>query len=208
MLPGPDLVKACPACGRLIRQKTLMSGNTFGALTWTDGYQVAPMLPSYPSMVKCNCGNFFWLEDVESVGEIPFSARDVPEEWEAAPEATKLSLNEYREALSMGVGTSPEKERYLRVKLWWKINDKRRQNPLEVPPEYQSLFRENLERLLEILSAESPGQKIMNAEILRELGRFEESIELLKTITENEFAEYIKSLAEKEDKFVHRFESD
>ena len=48
MLPGPDMYKHCSSCHQLIIEETLMSGNTFGAIYWSDGKREAPMLPKTP----------------------------------------------------------------------------------------------------------------------------------------------------------------
>lgn len=59
MLPGPPQVVACPHCNALAQYMTLLSGNTLGATTSTDGGQVAPMLPETPPVVRCGeCGRF------------------------------------------------------------------------------------------------------------------------------------------------------
>lgn len=64
MRPGPDLVVACPRCGRRARARTLLSGNTFGARFWTDGKVEAPMLPTHPPVAPCRaCGRMFWWRD-------------------------------------------------------------------------------------------------------------------------------------------------
>ena len=71
MLPGPDQMIACPKCKGVARYMTLMSGNTFGARVWTDGKQVAPMLPNPPAVVKCrHCEECYWLSEAEEIGSV------------------------------------------------------------------------------------------------------------------------------------------
>lgn len=36
MVPGESIVRRCPSCEGSIRQRTLASGNTFGARFWTS----------------------------------------------------------------------------------------------------------------------------------------------------------------------------
>src|SRR5438094_520151 len=68
MIPGPPRTVACPHCEALAWYMTLVSGNTLGARTWTDGKQVAPMLPHLPAVVKCRrCGRCYWLVDAKEV---------------------------------------------------------------------------------------------------------------------------------------------
>jgi len=71
-----------------------------------------------------------------------------------------------------------EKEFYLRLQAWWASNDKYRQNPSNTV----SLTIEekrNLELLFSMLEVSDPSDRIMKAEIARELGRYEECLSLL-----------------------------
>ena len=52
MIPGPILIIPCPICSFQGKKRTLISGNTFGAELWSDGKQIAPMLPEYPILCK------------------------------------------------------------------------------------------------------------------------------------------------------------
>lgn len=69
MKPGPDLVVACPSCGRRAKVPSLRSGNTVGARRFTDGKMDAPLLPRRGPITRCRaCGRlFFWGDAV--VGE-------------------------------------------------------------------------------------------------------------------------------------------
>lgn len=133
MQPGPDRVIACPKCDGLVRVFTLLSGNTFGALMWTDGYSFARMLPEPPLITRCaHCQAFFWTQDARKIGEIPNSLSHllaeqepsaVPEEWRQAPRIRRLSAQEYLEALAAGAARTPKREADLRVRAWWRYND-------------------------------------------------------------------------------------
>ena len=52
MIPGPDQVLQCPACGAALLQPTIRSGNTLDAVHYTDGYMDAPMLPQPVSALE------------------------------------------------------------------------------------------------------------------------------------------------------------
>ncbi len=72
MLPGPDLIKKCPHCGKLAKQRTIASGNNLGAQYWTDGWFFAPMLPQTPQLVDCpNCKKTAWQSDFQEVDRSP-----------------------------------------------------------------------------------------------------------------------------------------
>jgi hypothetical protein len=148
---------------------TLLSGNTFGARTWTDGRQVAPMLPHPPPVVRCShCHRFFWLRDAKNIGAI-------------------LSLEEpseqdYYSAIAGGLAKDAAEEKTLRVLAWWRGNDEYRgesgrpaRRPWRLSPE----ARENVERLVALLSDEDISERIMMAEALRELGEFDAATRLL-----------------------------
>jgi hypothetical protein len=50
MLAGPILIVACPHCGRLAQIRTLASGKTAAARSWTDGKVMLPTLPPPPEI--------------------------------------------------------------------------------------------------------------------------------------------------------------
>jgi hypothetical protein len=79
MIPGPDIVIACPACGALHRYASLRSGSSFGAWGWTDGRVVSPLLPDRPRITCCQgCGGFFWVHRADEVGSIDNSPGERP----------------------------------------------------------------------------------------------------------------------------------
>lgn len=130
MLPGPDIIRACPACGGQLTEPTLMSGNTFGAAYWSDGRRVAPMLPDSPRAVKCpHCRAVFWISEAEELGEqYRYKFPGIPDE------ALKNKFPDARAPLAMNEEDylnfidahehSAEDEHYLRLHAWWAHNDR------------------------------------------------------------------------------------
>lgn len=178
MLPGPTMVKQCPRCGDLFVELTLASGNTFGAVWWTDGKEEAPMLPDLPRFVGCPyCPALLWLEDLETVGEVdpfmengPFSHVAVYRRLEARALA--------RAADTGACGEDPSRHLYLRVRAWWASNDRFRQTGRARPRSREAT--QNLVHLFELLDErKSADQRLMKAEVARELGRFDETERLL-----------------------------
>ncbi len=213
MIPGPDRVIACPRCEALHRVRTLISGNTLGARRWTDGKIVAPMLPRPPAITRCQaCAHFFWLSEARRVGEFPLSAGEpVPEAWRAAPYVRELAEKEFLEALEAGVAKDREGELNLRTFAWWAANDLVRDWRDDYDPEPRPLAErspwaaENLERLVAMLDEGDPVERVMKAEALRELGRFEEALRLLTSdFPENyaAFVAYLRDLAARRDALV------
>jgi hypothetical protein len=82
MRPGPTRILACPHCGALVKQRTLSSGNTFGARQWTDGKHVAPMLPRTPPLARCRqCRDFFFRAKAPLVGTLSPGQEMDAKEW-------------------------------------------------------------------------------------------------------------------------------
>jgi hypothetical protein len=214
MIPGPDKLIECPNCKALARVFTLLSGNTFGAKRWTDGKIFAPMLPRPPAITKCrNCGRYFWLSDAKVIGELLLwepEAEKIPSEWKAAEPVRELSEAEYIEAIKIGMAHNREQELYLRIHAWWASNDRLRFNQ-DAGEQAQTIFKHsaeaimNLERLLNLLDITDPDERLMKAEILRELGRFDEAIQLLEFDFPSKYTSIvtlIRDLARRKDSLV------
>ncbi len=166
MIPGPDLIRACPHCGALLRERTLASGNTFGGTFWCDGKEDYPMLPLSPPLVLCaRCDAPYWLDEAEQVGES--WGDDEPPEWRGAPYAEFPPARAYRDALAIGLGDTLDRERTLRLGWWQAFNDPYRGSDGE-PPEPDALLRANLTRLGRLLR-----DSVLRAEVARAQGAFE-----------------------------------
>lgn len=71
MLPGNNQVLRCPRCAALHRVGTLASGNTLGAVLWSDGRLVGPMLREERCATKCpSCGEVFVRSANATVGTL------------------------------------------------------------------------------------------------------------------------------------------
>ena len=190
MIPGPDQVIACPNCKGLAQYMTLVSGNTFGARTWTDGKQIAPMLPRPPVVVKCHhCGEFYWLAEAEEVGTIkPWEGKggEANPAWDDAQKVVEPTEEEYYQAIEKGFATNSRQERSLRVLAWWRRNDAFRdtaQAQFLEGANASGACRENLEALGELLTEEDDNDRLMKVEVLRELGDFEPAMQVLGHVT-------------------------
>ncbi len=99
----------------------------------------------------------------------------------------------------------------MRIHAWWSSNDPLRsqgQSPIDqtqdVPTRSPDAMM-NLERLLELLDIGNPEQWLMKAELLREIGRFDEAIHLLES---HDLWKYgtvsvlVRSLAQRKDSIV------
>jgi hypothetical protein len=155
-----------------------VSGNTFGATFWTDGKREAPMLPETPWLAKCpHCGQFLWLDEAVEVGKEEAFGHN--ESWPDAQRYEELSEQDYMAALGMPSADSPEKVRYIRIRAWWAANDRLRRAWRLGTGSLSEEARRNMESLLTLLSEADEQQRLMRAELARELGLFEEAERLL-----------------------------
>ncbi len=169
-----------PGCNKPVKFSTIDSGNTFGAICWTDGKREAPMLPDEPWLRKSPSeGVIFWTNECEEIGQINLCSYDeVNPEWEDLEFAEEPTETDYLHATRNGTGDTKERMRYIRMRLWWRGNDRiRRKECTQLPQEHL----ENLAELVSLLSEDDAYQKLMKAEVLRELSRFDEAQRLLES---------------------------
>lgn len=178
MTPGPILILKPAGCEVPVKLFTLASGNLFGALSWTDGKQEAPMMPDEPWLRKSPVeGVLFWTDACEQIGEFdPAEGEPEPREWADLKFAMHPTADDLFAALSSGLADTDAKVRYLRTRLWWLGNDPVRHGRARRPT---PAHLQNLEAMLTLLSDKEPEQRLQKAEVLRELSRFGEALPLL-----------------------------
>lgn len=183
MIPGPNLVYKCPNCGNLITKGSLMSGNSFGAKIFSDGKRIAPMLPEFPDLTKCKkCSTFLWLSKLKEVGTYEWGD---PKNsfWQYADKGEFLTIDDHFNAINSKVAENKDEELFIRQRIWWTYNDRIRngQNIFnDVNDELR--WKKNAEILMDLFDQSDINQKIMVAEINRNLGNFEECILIILSI--------------------------
>ncbi len=195
MLPGPDSIFQCPQCDNCISVGSLMSGNTFGAKLYSDGKYVAPMLPEFPKITRCSkCKTIFWISKAKKIGQRGFGIADIFEgriedqKYQNAQTARFLSLQLYILAIESPIYTSFEEEFYIRKRLWWHFNDRVRDGKSLFISKFKSQrWSENINRLMELLDAIYDNEKVMLAELNRNLGKFEKCMDILNSIEDPDF---------------------
>lgn len=185
MKPGPTLIVECPSCGAEKSLMTLVSGNSFGALLWSDGYQYAPMAPTLSPVQKClDCESYFMLSSA--------SYRYSEHQSDYSLETGLLSYNEIKEALIelLKTNLNPDDEFQLRLEFLYRFNDAFRDSenisiPLELIMNKEredvdyTLFRINLKKLISLMEGESRSSLLL-AELYREIGDFDKAISILQ----------------------------
>ncbi|MCX6867663.1 MAG: hypothetical protein NTV46_15880 [Verrucomicrobia bacterium] len=175
MTLGPNIILKIPATGSLVKISTIGSGNTFGARWWTDGKMEAPMLPDDPWLRRHPVtGETFWCDECEKVAsEGPWGEGT---QYSEVPYAEDAAENDFQAQLSLP-SLSPDKERYIRTRLWWLWNDPARNS--DDSGARPAGFDANLRKLGLLLSHDEDDSRLMAAECFRELGDHEKAAELL-----------------------------
>ena len=225
MRPGPEIIRKCVSCTVPMAQVTIKSGNTFGATLWTDGKMEAPMLPDLPWFVKCpHCHSLLWIDEQVELGEAELDCMLISEKEKLSmkPYLKKASLLDIEISIPQCVTPSEEelfasmdtnisdvkKARYLRLRAWWAGNDVRRKSRKKHPLSEKEA--KNLQALVALLIESDKNDRIIKAEIMRELGRFDDAVSILSMLPDKESIEavtVIKKLAHKKDPFVSKIPS-
>lgn len=219
MLPGPTEIIECPECRVLARVPSLLSGNTIGARWWTDGKMEAMMLPQYPEITRCGtCAAYYWIPDALRIGEIEYNddskQRKIPEAWREAEKIRELSEDEYLQAIAGGLAKPRKRELYLRTRAWWAGNDRYRSEdqvkPGQPTPPRSPEATANLERLFKLLRTKDITERLLKAEVARELGRFDEALEILRSEFPSQYQRVVtrmQELSQAKDRLVRPIRS-
>jgi hypothetical protein len=204
MTPGPIIIHECPHCQAPLCEFTLGSGNTIGARYWSDDKMDAPMLPEFPWLVKCpKCKGAFWIDEAKKLGEEGLGAMP-QKKWGNAPATLAADAADMQTMLAKSK-LSKAKEVYLRKHLWWQANDKARCD-VKVVVKFTPEQQKNLQTLASLMDEKNEPERILKAEIFRELGDFDHCTALLAKpfITEGreEWAACLRKLAAQKVKGV------
>ena len=226
MLPGPILLYRCTACHGLFSRRTLSSGNTLGAQYRSDGQMKARMLPQTPPLVVCpHCQALFCMVGAQHAisyrNYFPgfgFIEKPTPEAL-ASKQAQEALAEQYRDVPRYELATRSQCTQYihshdisahpeqLRLYAWHRVNDERMDSG---PDELDADEKVNLLALLDLLTSDSDSQILLRAEILRELGRFDEAAQSLDHDFSDDFsarAEQIMQAIERQDEQPFVFET-
>ena len=217
MTIGPYYFYKCPFCGNTLKNRSIMSGNTFGAKFYSDGSRIAPMLPDIPNLTKCNkCDNIVWLSDLEELGEKNVSSNadysDHPE-WRNIDCVKHLQIYDLWCALKTLPKTrksakQKQREIFIRQRIWWKYNNGADLTEIDawsddcrnfdVGKNLATIDRwyENCRDLLDLLDPKDNDQCCMAAELNRNLCNFSKCLELIKKLPEKYITFKIKMMEE------------
>ncbi len=159
------------------------------------------MLPRYPPLVRCpHCAALLWLPAAEEVGTEHPGETGTP----GVEDPPTPTVEDLLQAARMPPAGAQDEEVFIRIEAWHAANDPQREHPGADPtrsPESEA----NMEALSLLLDQEDPEQKIMKAELHRELGLFNEAERLLDFPFEEELApaaRFIRKLTLERDRRV------
>ena len=178
----------CPTCGGYLYSSSLHCGNTIGAKFYSDGKMFDPMWPEFPDFTKCKeCGTIIMLSRLEwflgSALELGF--------YECQP----LTIGDLYRALDI----FPEEELSIRLHIWRLYNDKFRYHADLRPGDRIAIdsiidtdeYQNNCVALLGLLNRNNPDERILLAELNRNLGNFTECLDLIPVSKRNDRVEKI-----------------
>ena len=239
---SPD-VHQCPNCKSYLLWAGLMSFNTFGITTsWSDGAESWTGMLDSCSVTCCpSCSTVLWKADLEVVGVLPHEPRpfsrltrmlarwngdkhghlraerewkELPPAWKLAERGRRIQYPDLQGALLAMPAPNPEREMFLRRRIWWATNDHIRlrsdgSRVAEVPVTAEADRRANILRMIEIHEAAGSGLA-ERAELLRHLCQFDDAIRLLTSgvpeIRASENAAWTLRWARAGDAEVKRFD--
>lgn len=180
MIPGPANVLSCPFCGGTKEVMSLVSGNTFDATVWSDTRRDYPMLPEVSPIQECpHCHKFYFIEQAKHE-----YSKDPDSEMRSFGKLGKLTFLQLIEAKKqMDTLSLTKVQRWiLNHQIFMAYNDCFRRQPEKVAftpsDEEKELYHKTIEELLEGIDL-SEEYELFHAELLREIGRFEESKKIL-----------------------------
>ena len=201
MILAGDLYFKCPVCATCVSKPSLMSGNTIRARLYSDGKEDAPFLPEFPAITKCpNCQHIYWLNA---------NTKCEKQDSDLIASAEFLKAFDLQRAIDEGLVSNREDEIYLRQRILWTINDRFREG-LSLFPDYETrvLWESNQLRLLAVLDKSILNEKILIAEICRNMGAFSKSRELINSIEKKDLqwlkTAFIENI-DKRNKYVFEF---
>ena len=196
MILGPNVFYRCPSCYNILINRSLMSGNTCGAMFFSDGSRIAPMLPEIPILTKCvKCNTILWLDELDEIDEERSNVL-VMSEWNNIEYVDFLMLDDLWRALESIHSDKKDnqsledeqREFFIRQRIWWEYNRNKFENTDEI-----DAWLSNCRALLSILNLKDNNQLCMAAELHRNLCDFSKCLELVQKLPER-YKYFIESM--------------
>ena len=162
------------------------------------------MLPETPwLLLHPRTNELFWIDGCQEVADE--NDWQSQEKYSEVPFAQTPSLKDYRRVLRGNGGLSRDKQRYLRTRCWWALNDRVRKGKRPVP--LGAVGRANLLKLRFLLNDSDASERLIAAEVSRHLRDFDEATRLLTFQFPDDYARaanLIRRLTDERDFTVRR----
>lgn len=188
----------CPNCGAYLQSYDLISGNTFDGAVYSDGGAIYPMLQTPPEYTKCEeCKNIIMLNQLEMVSEDVIRQLQEKESqrslWGIIVNKIFGTQEPFRCYICKPLEISdlyrvldvfPEYALHIRLQIWRAYNKsmqpiigRTHQFVVDIRSEE---YKNNCLALLNILREKHPEECALIAEIYRNLGNFEECLNVIR----------------------------
>lgn len=204
------IILKCPLCNQKMHHYELTSYTVFHSTIYSDSKTITNSFADNNSAIRicASCNKAFWVDDAVIETDNPYALVDnVPKAMDILDLPFNMSehvienmIKFYENLLKQGFAYSNEKKYYLRIRLWWAINDliryrmpglkmfkelvhfhvfwnylKNHYKQRQVFKNFNMLFSENLLQLISLTDIKSDEDYILMAEMHRELGRFKKA---------------------------------
>lgn len=211
------IILQCPSCKQKMYDYELMSYTVNSSTVYSDSKTITDSFVDDNRAFRfCpSCKQALWIEDAildvenpyELVDSIPnaLDVHDMP--FNMSENIMQNKIDFYEKLLKQGFAYSSEKKYYLRIRLWWSMNDfvrdkyrflslfrdlfhrKRFCNLYKAYKDqkknfviYKDLFTDNLLQLIKLTNAKTEDDHLMLAEMYRELGQFRKAKKAIKIV--------------------------
>lgn len=230
------IILQCPSCEQKMYNYELMSYTVYSSTVYSDSKTITDSFVDDNRAFRfCpSCKQALWVEDAILEVENPYELVDsVPNALDMFELPFNMSENFmqnkidlYEILLKQGFAYSNEKKYYLRIRLWWSMNDLIRnkvsflrlfkelfhrkrfchlymanRDQKKVFRSHDGLFADNLLQLIKLTDTETKEDYLMLSEMYRELGQFGKAKKTIKMINVDNRA-FVKKL--KRQLFFHR----
>jgi curved DNA-binding protein CbpA len=147
------------------------------------------MLPEIPNLTKCEkCNSIFFLSDLE-----PIASYD--KYGEISEDHEKYSNLQYFKFLDIydlirALELYPQEEKYIRMRIWWGFNDRIRNEEsnneeIFLNDNDKQLYEDNCNKLIELLDIENINEKMITAELNRNLENFDKCLAIIDNLPDD-----------------------
>lgn len=201
------IILQCPLCKQKMYNYELASYTVYRSTVFSDSKTITEPFISNDGAIKIcpTCDQPLWAEDAKLNIENPYDFIDIVPKamdifdlpFNMTKNVNEIQIKFYKKLLEQGFAYSNEKKYYLRIRLWWAINDLVRYrtafqrlikdvfHPIQLLrycknifqnshlfKSYSDLFMDNLSQLIKLTDPKTGDDYFMLAEMHREMGSF------------------------------------